>query len=203
MALFIPGYFLPISHYAEIIKHDNIVFETDDNFQKRTYRNRSYIYGANGKQQLSIPVKHPKINSRKKTKDALVENDLPWQSQHLKSLQSAYKNAPFFDYFEFDLIPFFNKNYKYLLDVLIDTHLFAIDALDKSQKISKTDVYQQKPVYLDLRNLTNVKQENYYTVPHYAQMFDDKHGFISNLSILDLLFMEGPNAINILEKVKN
>ena len=91
MSLFIPTYFAPISQYAAIYKSDSIIFEVEDNYQKQTYRNRCYIYGANGKLTLNIPVKHILKENRKKTKDTLVENDIKWQQQHFKSLQSAYR----------------------------------------------------------------------------------------------------------------
>ena len=100
MALFIPTYFAPISQYAAIYQSDSITFEIEDNYQKQTYRNRCYIYGANGKLALNIPVKHLTKEGRKKTKDTFIENDFPWQQQHFKSLQSAYRSSPFFEFFE-------------------------------------------------------------------------------------------------------
>ena len=129
MSLFIPTYFSPISQYSEILKSDDVVFEMEDNFQKQSYRNRCYIYNSNGKQLLSIPVKHQTKESRKKTKDTLVENDFPWQDQHFKSLQIAYRTSPFFDFFEDDLAPIFEKKYKYLQDLNLDTFLFIDDAM--------------------------------------------------------------------------
>ena len=100
MALFIPTYFSPISQYSEIIKSDSISFEMQDNFQKQSYRNRCYIYNSNGKQLLNIPLKNKNKGSseRKKTKDMLVENDVPWQEHHLKSLQTAYRTSPFYEF---------------------------------------------------------------------------------------------------------
>ena len=79
MSLFIPTYFAPISQYAAIYQAESVTFELEDNYQKQTYRNRCYIYGANGKLALNIPVKHNTTQGRKKTKDTLVENDFPWQ----------------------------------------------------------------------------------------------------------------------------
>ena len=110
MSLFIPTYFSPISQYSEVIKSENIVFEMDDNFQKQSYRNRCYIHNSNGKQLLSIPVKHQIKDGRKKTKDTLIENDFPWQDHHFKSLKIAYRSSPFFEFFEDDIAPIFEKN---------------------------------------------------------------------------------------------
>lgn len=199
MSLFIPTYFAPISQYAVIYKSDSVVFELDDNYQKQTYRNRCYIFGANGKLSLNIPVKHLLKTSRKKTKDTLVENDSQWQQQHLKSLQSAYRSSPFFEFFEDDIAKIFNKEYKYLHDVNIDTHLFITDALQIDTSYSKSENYEVTPIITDYRDLAIAKKGIEVKTESYIQMFDNKHGFIPNLSILDLLFMEGPNTISFLE----
>ncbi|CAM1362391.1 conserved protein of unknown function [Tenacibaculum soleae] len=202
MSLFIPTYFAPIAQYAAINKSDSVVFEIDDNYQKQTYRNRCYIYGANGKLSLNIPVKHLAKKGRKKTKDTLVDNTVNWQQQHFKSLQSAYRSSPFFEFFEDDIQQIFTKDYTYLQDVNIDTHLFITDALQISSTYTKTTGYEVSPTIVDYRNLAVAKKGIEIQTEHYIQMFDDKHGFLSNLSILDLLFMEGPNAITFLEKTQ-
>ena len=194
MSLFIPTYFSPISQYSEIFNSDAVVFEMEDNFQKQSYRNRCYIYNSNGKQLLSIPVKHEVKEARKKTKDTLVENDFSWQDQHFKSLKIAYRTSPFFDFFEDDIAPIFEKKYKYLHDINIDTFLFITDALQLSSDFIKTTEYEVNPIQSDSRQLAEIKKQPKTLVDKYIQMFDDKHGFIPNLSILDLLFMEGPNT---------
>ena len=193
MSLFLPTYFSPISQYIAMVNSDEVLFEVEDNFQKQTY-----IYGPNGKQLLNIPIKHG-ANSSKKTKDTLVDNTASWQSQHLKSIQIAYRNSPFFEFYEDDLLPILSKEYKYLIDVNIDTFLFITDALQINQEYKKTKEYQSKTKN-DCRYLANAKQELDIKFDSYIQMFDDKYGFQKNLSILDLLFMEGPNAISFLEK---
>lgn len=200
MSLFIPSYFGAISEYSEIVKADSVVFEMEDNFQKQSYRNRCYIYNANGKQLLNIPVKDKnKGNSqRKKTKDLLVDNDSFWQDNHLKSLQTAYRTSPFYEFYEDDLLSIFTKKYTYLQDVNIDTFLFIADALQIPQQYSKTEEYNVTTNKTDFRHLADVKNQPKKLVDNYIQMFDDKHGFIPNLSILDLIFMEGPNAISYL-----
>jgi hypothetical protein len=196
MSLFIPTYFSPISQYSAIVKADKITFEMDDNFQKQSYRNRCYIYNSNGKQLLSVPVKHQLKDGRKKTSDTLVENDFPWQDQHFKSLQIAYRTSPFFEFFEDDLAIIFEKKYTYLQDLNIDTFLFVMDALQLDANFSKTEEYQTDTTEKDHRLLAEIKQQPKKLVENYIQMFDDKHGFLPNLSILDLLFMEGPNAFS-------
>jgi len=182
-----------------IANADEVLFEVEDNFQKQTYRNRCYIYGPNGKQLLNIPVKHLSGSGKKKTKDTLIDHKTDWQSQHLKSLQIAYRNSPFFEFYEDDLLPIFSKKYTYLLDLNIDTYLFITDALQINKCYTKTDEYIVS-IDKEFRHLANAKQELDNHFDHYIQMFDNKHGFLKNLSILDLLFMEGPNSISFLEK---
>lgn len=202
MGLFIPTYFSPISQYAAIVSSGEVVFEVADNFQKQSYRNRCYIYGPNGKQLLNIPVKHPEGSQRKKSKDTLVENSSPWQKQHLKSLQAAYHSSPFFEFYKDDLQFVFDKEYKFLLDINIDTYLFLTDALQISHNFSKTTLYTENVLNDDFRQLASVKQHPKIIEKPYTQVFENKHGFLPNLSILDLLFMEGPNSISFLEKFK-
>lgn len=200
MSLFIPSYFGPISQYSEIVKSESVIFEMEDNFQKQSYRNRCYIYNSNGKQLLNIPVidKNKGSSQRKKTKDLLVDNDSQWQDHHLKSLQTAYRTSPFYEFYEDDLLKIFTKKYTFLQDVNIDTFLFVSDALQISQEFSITQEYIVNTLEKDFRELINAKNEPQKRVDSYFQMFQKKHGFIANLSILDLIFMEGPNTISYL-----
>ena len=199
MALFLPTYFSPISQYGTLMNFDSITFEVEDNFQKQTYRNRCYIYGANGKQILNIPLSYPKTEGRKKTKDILVE-DSNWQTQHYKSLKIAYSHSPFFEFYKDDLQLIFEKKYKYLLDVTLDSFIFINDALDLAKNHVVSKQYNDSNLN-DFRHLASAKSNLSYNFEPYIQMFDDKYGFLENLSILDLLFMEGPNSISFLEKV--
>ena len=200
MALFIPTYFAPISQYSEIINTDEVIFEVHDNFQKQSYRNRCYIFNTNGKQLLNSPVKHPNSSSRKQTKDTLIENATNWQDQHFKSLKTAYRNSPFFEFYVDDIVNIFEKKYTYLHDINIDTFLFVSEALQINSNFNKTSSYSEFLESNDFRNLAAIKTQPKNLVEPYIQMFDNKHGFLPNLSILDLLFMEGPNAVSFLEK---
>lgn len=198
MALFIPTYFSPISQYKAILNSDSVIFEIEDNFQKQTYRNRCYIYGANGKQLLNIPLLYPKTDGRKKTKDILVE-DSNWQKRHYTSLKTAYNHSPFFEFYKDDLLLILNKKYKYLIDVNIDTFLFINNVLELSKEHTYSEHYIDTSSS-DLRYLANSKNKQELSLKKYTQNFDAKYGFIKNLSILDLLFMEGPNSISFLIK---
>ena len=198
MALFIPTYFSPISQYHALLNSNSITFEVEENYQKQTYRNRCYIYGANGKQLLNIPVSIPKSSKKTKSKDILVKNS-NWQKQHYKSLEAAYNHSPFFEFYKDDLQKIFSKKYTYLLDVNLDSFNFIKNALELPIEYKFSKTYEEnKPD--DFRELADSKKKVEISFLSYIQMFDQKFGFLKNLSILDLLVMEGPNSINFLEK---
>jgi hypothetical protein len=198
MILVQPTYFSPIIQYVAIAKNSEIIFEVEDNYQKQTYRNRCYIYAANGKQLLNVPVQHSK-ELKQKTKDVLIDNKDGWQKLHLKTLQTAYNSSPFFEFYIDDLLPIFEKKIKFLLDLNLMSHEFIMDALQLEIPTSKSIEYHKQIDYADVRNLANVKDSTNYKLKRYIQVFEQNHGFIPNLSILDLLFMEGPNSLNYLE----
>ena len=194
-----PTYFPSIAHFVAIANTDELVFETDDNFLKQTYRNRAYIYGANGKLTLNIPVIHSQKN-RQKYRDVKIFNEEKWQSLHWKSLLSAYRTSPFFEYYEDELQPLFEMKTDFILDFNLKCFETITECLQLDVNTFKTETYQQTPVNTnDFRFLVHAKKEQQQNFESYTQVFSNKHGFISNLSILDLLFNEGPNALNYLE----
>ncbi len=196
-------YFGSIAQYAVMAQSESIVFENEDNYQKQTYRNRTYIYGANGKLLLSIPIKHIGKYNRQLYKDVRIENDFPWQAQHWKSLETAYRTSPFFEYYEDEFAPLFEKPKEFLLDFNYECMQAVIDCLQLECSFTKTNEYFRKPNDVnDLRRLIDAKKEKPYNLSSYIQVFEDKHGFIGNLSILDLLFNEGTNALTYLENQK-
>ncbi len=194
-----PTYLPNIAHFVAMIKAKAVLFEYDDNFLKQTYRNRTYIYGANGKLALNIPVVHSQKN-RQKYRDVKIFNEEKWQSLHWKSLLSAYRTSPFFEYYEDDIQPLFNNKAKYILDFNFKCFEVICDCLQLELNTFKTKNYQPKVENAeDFRHLVNAKKETPQSFDAYTQVFNSKHGFISNLSILDLLFNKGPNTLNYLE----
>ncbi len=194
-----PTYFPTVANFVAIAKASTIVFEMDDNFLKQTYRNRLYIYGANGKLCLNIPVIHSQKN-REKYRNVKIFNDDAWQSLHWKSLISAYRTSPFFEYYEDDLKHLFTKKFDLLMDFNLSCFKVICECLQLEVNINKTTTYQKTiENKTDLRYLVHAKKEPNYNFEDYTQVFSNKHGYIPNLSILDLLFNEGPNALNYLE----
>jgi len=197
-----PTYFPSVSHYVAMVQADAIIIEVDDNFQKQTNRNRMYIYSANGLQMLNIPIKHSHT-AHQKFRDVQIENDFNWQKQHFKSLEAAYRTSPYFEYFEDDIRPIFEKTQKFMLDLNLQIHEIISDCLGKKFPYTMTEEYfkETAPHITDLRHLANGKKDKSIFEP-YTQVFDEKHGFINNLSILDLLFNEGRHAIDYLNNQK-
>ena len=202
-ALLLPTYFPSISHFVAMAQSEKIVFEMEDNFQKQTNRNRTYIYSPNGVQLLNIPVKHSK-QIHQKTKDIKIETDFDWQKQHFKSLEAAYRSSPFFEYFEDEIRPIFEKKHIFLLDLNFEAMNIVSKCLRMQFEYETTTEYFHEVdsnTILDFRTLADGKKdESQFEV--YTQVFEEKHGFLNNLSILDLLFNEGRYALDYLKNQK-
>jgi hypothetical protein len=195
-----PTYFPSISHFVAMAQSENIVFEMEDNFQKQTNRNRTYIYSPNGIQLLNIPVKHSK-QMHQKTKDVKIETDFDWQKQHFKSIEAAYRSSPFFEYFEDEIRPIFEKKHTFLMDLNFETITFISKCLRMKLEYETTIEYFHEVdsnAILDFRILVDGKKDT-SQFETYTQVFDDKHGFLPNLSVLDLLFNEGKYALDYLK----
>lgn len=195
-----PTYFPSISHFAAILQAEKITFEIEDNFQKQTNRNRAYIYSPNGLQLLNIPIKHAK-GTHQKTKDLQIDSDFDWQKQHYKSLETAYRSSPFFEFFEDDIRPFYEKKHKFLLDLNFETLGIVTKCLRIKLDYTNTTEYVQdidSSLTSDFRYLVDGKKDT-SSFERYIQVFEDKHGFINNLSILDLLFNEGKFTVDYLK----
>ncbi len=197
--LLYPAYFPSIIQMVAVVKSDHIVFEVQDNYQKQTYRNRTYIAHNNGELLLNIPIKHTKNGLRQKTKHVVVENAFPWQMHHWKSIQTAYRTSPFFEFYEDEFEPFFLKSVNSLMDFNLEIFDLVCELIGVDTEISKTNTYQKNSEYKDLRYLIEVKKAKEFHLAPYTQVLEAHHGFLSNLSILDLLFNEGPNSLNYLE----
>ena len=194
-----PTYFPSIASFVAIAQTKHLTFEYCDNYQKQTYRNRMYIYGTNGKLPLTIPV----IYSQKKRqlyKDIQISNLTNWQDQHWKSIQAAYSSSPFFEFYEHDLKPLFTTEYTSLFDFNMRCLEAVFECLQLPFNYNLTEEFEKTVVQkVDFRFLADSRKEFTQNFKTYVQVFDDKHGFISNLSILDLIFNEGPNALLYLE----
>ena len=183
---------------------NEIIWEVADNYQKQTYRNRCYICTDQGKHILSIPIKHVGGDQgRQKYKDVKLENDYQWQRQHWRTLQTAYRTSPFFEYYEDEIAPLFEKKYDFLMDFNFKTIEVIYDCLQIEIPTERTQSFQVHlpQNILDARFLVSCKNEQEFVQQEYVQVFGDRHGFIKNTSILDLLFNEGTNALSYLKSI--
>lgn len=195
-----PTFFGPIIQYVLLANSHDITFEKFDNYQKQTYRNRCYIYGANGRQLITVPILHSKSQGRQKTRDIKIDYSFSWQKNMIKSLEASYRSSPYFEFYEDEVLPIFEKKMNYLLDLDFHANEVVSECLQLENKVSYTESYvESENMDKDFRQLVKAKGEPKYALKKYTQVFDSKYGYISNLSILDLLFNEGTNALQYLE----
>lgn len=191
-----PTYFPNIDLLSQLIKSENILFEISDKYIKQTLRNRTEIHAANGKLILSIPVKYSS-SKKEKYKDIKICYNSSWQKIHLKSIESAYRNSPYYDFFEDYFIKFFNKKEKFLIDANIKSIEVIYDILDMKMKYDLTNDYKNKlENYIDYRKLVDSNPDEKMSKINYSQVFQEKNGFISGLSSLDIIFNKGLESLD-------
>lgn len=197
-----PTYFPDVASMA-ILAQRRCLWEVCDYYQKQTYRNRTYICTDQGKHMMTIPIQHVGgAQGKQFYKDVKVDNQYPWQRQHWRTLQTAYRSSPFFEFYEDELAPLYHDKYKYLLDFNFGSIKLAFECLQLDMPSSKTTVYEPNPKnYRDMRFMVNAKRPVPLNQTTYTQVFVERHGFIGNLSILDLLFNEGTSAPSYLDEV--
>lgn len=173
--------------------------ERFEHYPKQTYRNRCVIYSANGPQTLSIPISRGE-ELKIHTKDVRIDYATNWQKIHFKAIESAYRCSPFYEFYMDDLHPFFEKKYEFLYDLNISLLNKVLEIIGLTANFKESDDYLvARPNDWDLREAIHPKKRMYqpdpaFNAPVYHQVFEPKFGFISNLSIIDLIFNTGPDA---------
>ncbi|HUH19710.1 WbqC family protein [Albibacterium sp.] len=195
--ILLPVFYLGSLEYYSKIKHhsDNITLEACEHYPKQTNRNRTIIHSANGKLNLTVPVKSGS-NVHTKMKDVRISYDANWQRLHWRSIQTSYRSSSFFEYYEDDFAPFFHTQTEFLFDFNIELMQLCLKLLNLKPHISVTTEYVKDVEGLeDYRNaIKSNRQSDSYNLKPYFQVFEDKNGFIPNLSIIDLLFNQGPQS---------
>lgn len=202
--------YLPnIQYFSKLLSGKKVAIEVHENYQKQSYRNRTVILSANGPLSLVIPVIKTDGNNTK-INDILIDYEPPWQQVHWRAIVSAYKHSPFFEIFEDELYPIYRKKVKFLLEwnIMVLDHLLNIAGINCSY--TKTSSFQH-PKYSSLADFRNSihpkprmqKDDSEFEQVKYFQVFNDKFGFIPNLSFIDLLFNEGSEAEFICKKCIN
>jgi hypothetical protein len=195
MQILLPtSYLPPINYFSLLLKNEKVFIERHENFNKQTYRNRCEILTANGKLGLSIPLE------KNSTKEIISEKRISyselWQMKHWRAITSAYKNSPYFEYFEDEFKPFYFEEHEFLLKYNTDLTKLILHILRQKKELFFTNEFQKNFDGIDLRESINVKPET--RNPKYYQVFAAKSGFTPHLSVIDLLFNTGLETVNYL-----
>lgn len=193
MTVFPLYYFAPIPWFSAALKAENIQLEVCQHYVKQQNTNRMWIKTTSGKLPLIVPVKH--TGERKALKEKRISYDTNWQKTHWKSIETAYRSAPYFEYYEDKLVRFYEKKYVFLAEYLLEIHQTCQQILDLPIQYALTTAYEMPDFYTaDFRNAFDanceILPEDFTPVP-YTQVFE---GFTPGLSILDLICNEGPKG---------
>ena len=190
-------YLAPVQYYSKLFRAESVEIEADDNYQKQSYRNRCIIAAANGALPLSIPVEKEK-GVKFKMRDIKIADHGNWQHFHWNAIISAYNSSPFFEYYKDDFSLFYEKKTTYLFDLNEELRTLICNLLTIETPISYTSKFAQEVEShtLDLREAIHPKRDwretdKQFVAKPYYQVFAEKHSFIENMSIIDLLFNMG------------
>lgn len=212
ISLISSAYFGPIQWYQKLFRSDKTYVERYDSFIKQTYRNRCLIATTNGVQALSVPVERAECSlcademdffGKQLMRDVRISEHGNWRHLHWNALQSAYGESPFFEFYADDLRPFFERKWTFLYDFNMEICSKICELIDIQPLVEPTSEYvpADDPRLLtvnDLRDVIRPKHplpDSEFTPRRYYQVYERKHGFIPNLSILDLLFNMGNESV--------
>ena len=194
-------YFGPVQWYQKLYRYEAVEIEQWESFQKQTYRNRCLIATTNGVQALTVPIER---GTSPLIKDIRISDHGNWRHLHWNALQSAYGESPFFEYYQDDIRPFFEKRWTFLLDFNEEIRQKVCELIDIQPKVSLTAVYSPTSHLSPLTSKKDFREgiqpkhpepdADFVPKPYY-QVYQQKHGFLPNLSILYLLFNMGPESI--------
>ena len=192
-------YLPPVEYFTELnIYNPDFLIERHEHFPKQTYRNRANIYSPDGLLTLVVPVvKGSKVHTP--VKDVKISYDFNWQRLHWMSLQACYRRSAYFEYYEDDFAIFYEAKEMFLFDLNEKLLHMLLNLLKIKATINYTESYDPGyRVMKDYRQSMSSKKESAFPQKPYYQLFEDRHGFLKNLSIVDLLFNHGPQSINYL-----
>jgi hypothetical protein len=193
------AYLPPVHYVSAMVAAGEVIIERHETYPRQTYRNRCEIATANGRLPLIIPVHKPQGNHTP-TLEVLTDTQTNWQLLHWRAIRTAYANSPFFLYYQDELLKVYESNIPRLIDFNHQMLTTVLALMDIEITIGFTDQFEKQPAGAeDLRTVFTPKQRlSNANFKMYHQVFAEKHGFISGLSILDLLMNEGGESIKYL-----
>jgi len=194
-AIFPLFYLPPIEYFNKLTQtQGSILIERCEHFPKQTYRNRCSIQSPNGKLDLIIPVIKGSKNHTV-VKDVKISYDFDWQRLHWMSLQTSYRSSAYFEFYEDEIAPFYQRRWEYLFDYNLELFQLLLKLLKQDISWSFTENYEKSYLdFNDYRENIHPKASNEGLYKPYFQVFEDRHDFMPNLSVVDLLFNQGPQA---------
>lgn len=190
----------PIGLFAALAQGQKIIFDGNENYVKQTIRNRYHILSANGVQALTINAVGQK-GTKVPTRDVLIDYDEPWIRLHKRALESAYRSSPFFDHYYPKVIHLFESKYPSFGSFFSESSRLWLDLLKLDRPIEIAEKYVEQKSDCDLRGRIKTPEQfpASFRSKKYIQVFSDRFDYQPNLSIIDLLFNEGPAALSVLK----
>jgi hypothetical protein len=192
------AYLPPVEYVSLISRADEVLVEKEENYLKQTYRNRCYILSAHGPQLLSVPVY---LGSLHKTpvKDIRIDYSKRWQQVHTGAMTASYNSSPYFEFYFENIEKIISKNHEFLFDLNMELIKTLLEILKMKKTISYTTNFEPVgEMENDFRYKITPKEKSHFAVKKYFQVFNNGEGFVPDLSIIDLVFNMGPDAVDYL-----
>lgn len=199
-AVFPISYLGPISLFGRMANYSKIYLEKKEYFVKQSCRNRCEIIGASGELYLSIPT-HRKGRDKRVINQVLISNDEDWKTIHWRSICTAYRSSPYFEYYEADFERIFLDKAESLFDFNFSLFELVLKKLKLNVEVAFTKEFHPSYEMDDFRPMYGRNFKENIEFPRYIQVFEDRVGFHPNLSIIDLLFNEGPSSAEYLKSL--